>query len=273
MNDLNLGHFVDRDTFQFQRDYPHPIDRAWSALTNAEQVSIWLWPCTTLEAEAGGRFVFDLEGNPWRGHLTEFDPPRVINFGGAIRFELSAREGGCRMVLTLKRTRLGWSVMALAGFHGWLGRFERHLDATPSEQTEDWAKDIWGSLFFAYEREVRRNITGDAKAIHRIHFEENVSALNAEAKAQLDELIALLKDKPNLNLNIDGFGDDPCTLEASMELSAKRVAAASEYLREAGIASDRIMVGFVLGNYHYLVPRDAAAGRAFNRRIELRPIY
>jgi len=29
----------------------------------------------------------------------------------------------------------------------------------------------------------------------------------------------------------------------------------------------------VLGNYHYLVERDAEAGRAFNRRIELRPVY
>jgi outer membrane protein OmpA-like peptidoglycan-associated protein len=163
--------------------------------------------------------------------------------------------------------------MALAGFHGWLGRFERHLNATPSEQTEDWAKDIWDSLFFAYEREVRRNVTGGAKVIHRIHFDENTSALTAEAKAQLDELAALLTAKPDLRLCIDGFGDDPCSLEASMELSGKRVAASSDHLREAGIAADRITVGFVLGNYHYLLPRDAAAGRAFNRRIELRPIY
>jgi hypothetical protein len=34
-----------------------------------------------------------------------------------------------------------------------------------------------------------------------------------------------------------------------------------------------INVGFVLGNYHYLVERDSEAGRAFNRRIELRPVY
>jgi hypothetical protein len=29
----------------------------------------------------------------------------------------------------------------------------------------------------------------------------------------------------------------------------------------------------VLGNYHYLVERTREAGRAFNRRIELRPVY
>jgi hypothetical protein len=39
------------------------------------------------------------------------------------------------------------------------------------------------------------------------------------------------------------------------------------------VARGRINVGFVLGNYHYLVERDAEAGRAYNRRIELRPVY
>jgi hypothetical protein len=39
------------------------------------------------------------------------------------------------------------------------------------------------------------------------------------------------------------------------------------------VSEDRINIGFVLGNYHYLMPRDAEAGRAFNRRVELRPTY
>ena len=41
----------------------------------------------------------------------------------------------------------------------------------------------------------------------------------------------------------------------------------------AAIAAERIHDGYILGNYHYLVERDSEAGRAFNRRIELRPTY
>ena len=33
LNKLELGQFVDRDTMRFVRDYPHPIERVWAALT------------------------------------------------------------------------------------------------------------------------------------------------------------------------------------------------------------------------------------------------
>jgi hypothetical protein len=61
--------------------------------------------------------------------------------------------------------------------------------------------------------------------------------------------------------------------EAALSLCRRRVQAATTRLESAGVPKSRINVGFVLGNYHYLVERDAEAGRAFNRRIELRPVY
>lgn len=276
MNDLGLGEFVDRNTFRIVRDYPHPIEQLWSALTDSEQLSVWLWRCSRLEPCVGGEFVFDFGfGKLWRGQITAFECPRLIDFGGFLRFELLQVQGGSRLTITQKRNPGGWSPMALAGFHGWLGRLARLLDGVPNELADRWANEHypWEALFLAYERLMRDSLAAGATPIYRLHFDENMHALTAEGEKQLDQLICVLKEQPRLAVTIDGFGDDRCTQEESVALAAKRIEAAQDYLRASGISADRIAVGFTLGNYHFIVPRDTEAGRAFNRRIELRPTY
>ncbi len=271
-NDLRLGAFVDRDTFQFVRDYDHAPTHVWAALTDAEQLSVWLWPCSMFEAEPGGRFAFGDDGKVWTGRIVDFEPPKLLGFAG-MRFELAERAGGCRLTVSLSKPRDGWSPMALAGYHGWLGRLDRLVDGVSGEAAEDWAGDIWDSRFIHCEREVRRKVAGGAKVIHRIHFAANAPDLSTETQEQLDELVEVLRARSELGVTIDGFGDDPCSLEQSLDLCRRRVNAVQRYLQGAGIGQDRIHIGFVLGNYHYLMPRDAEAGRAFNRRVELRPTY
>lgn len=276
MNDLGLGDFVDRDTFCIVREYPHPIERLWEALTNSEQLSVWLWRCPRLEPAANGEFVFDFGfGKLWRGRITAFERPHLIDFGGFLRFELSQLPNGSRLTMIQKRSPGGWSPMALAGFHGWLGRLARLLAGVPNEDADRWANEQypWEALFLAYERLMRDSLAAGAAPVYRVHFDENTPALNAEGQKHLDELIRVLKEHPALAVTIDGFGDDPCTQEESVALAAKRIDAARHHLRAAGISADRITVGFTLGNYHFIVPRDTEAGRAFNRRIELRPTY
>jgi len=276
MNDLGLGEFVDRDTFRIERDYPHPIERVWSALIDPAQLSLWLWRCELIEPDRGGNFVFDFGfGKRWRGRIVKFEAPRIIDFGGLLCFELFARAEGSRLVMTHKRGPAGWSPMALAGFHGWLGRLERLLDGVPNEIAERWANQEypWEALFLAYEHLMRNALAGGARPIFRLHFAPNSPALSEEAARHLDEIVKLLIEKPTLAVAIDGFGDDPCPQQESETLSRDRVDAARRYLEGAGIAPERIAIGFTLGNYHFIVPRDTEAGRAFNRRVELRPTW
>jgi hypothetical protein len=269
--DLTLGGFIDRQTMRFVRDYPHPPALVWAALTDPAQLGVWLWPCKSFEPKLGGVGVFD-PGREFSIRVTEFEPQRLLNLGGLYRFELAAEVGGCRLTVDLKRPPDGWSPMGLAGFHGWLGRLGRLLAGAPQDETEAWASGIWNAVFHHCEWEVRRSVAGGAKVIWRVHFPETDAGLTPEASAQLDELARLLIDQ-GLAVTIDGFGDDPCGEDESLRLCAARVRAASARLRTAGVAEARINVGFVLGNYHYLVERDCEAGRAFNRRIELRPVY
>jgi uncharacterized protein YndB with AHSA1/START domain len=270
-NDLHLGGFVDSQTMRFVRDYPHSPAKVWAALTDPEQLAVWLWPCRSFEARLGGVGVFD-PGKEFSIRITQFEPERVLDLGGRIRFELEPRASGCRLTLDLKRPDDGWSPMSLAGFHGWLGRLSRLLAGRPQAETEAWALDIWNAVFAHCAWEVRRFVSGGEKVIWRIHFGECDASLTGEARTQLDELARLLTDK-DLSVTIDGFGDDPCGAEESLILCADRVNAASTHLQGRGVSKARINIAFVLGNYHYLVERESEAGRAFNRRIELRPVY
>ena len=74
--DLQLGGFVDRDTMQFIRDYPHPPALVWAALTDPAQIGVWLWPCTSFEARLGGVGVFN-PGREFHIAVTEFEPSGV----------------------------------------------------------------------------------------------------------------------------------------------------------------------------------------------------
>jgi hypothetical protein len=269
--DLQLGGFVDRDTMRFVRDYPHPPSLVWSALTDPAQLGVWLWPCQSFEAKLGGVGVFD-PGREFHIRVTEFEPQRLLNLGGLFRFELAPLDAGCRLTVDLKRPPEGWSPMGLAGFHGWIGRLGRHLAGAPLDETEAWASGIWNAVFHHCEWEVRRYVADGEQVIWRVHFAEDDAGLTPEAATHLDALARLLIDR-GLSVSIDGFGDDPCGEVESVRLCGARVGAAADYLQSAGVAKERINIAFVLGNYHYLVERDAEAGRAFNRRIELRPAY
>jgi outer membrane protein OmpA-like peptidoglycan-associated protein len=269
------GEFVDRDTMRFVRDYPHPTERVWAALIDAKQISVWWLDCKILEPRAGGRYEFDSGGGTTiKGRITEFQAPRLIEFSGATRFELSECEAGCRLVLTLKRWPIGWNPVSLAGFHGWLERLGLHLGGVTKEQANQLDfEELWLSLFPVYEMLIKRNVTGGAKVIHRVHFQSNASTLDDEAKTQLAELIEVLRKRPDLKVALDGFGDDPCSVQESEALSRHRIEAVSQYLQDSGVHADRIMLNFAVGNHHFLNSRATESERACNRRVDARPIY
>jgi outer membrane protein OmpA-like peptidoglycan-associated protein len=272
-NDSILGEFTDRETLRFVRDFSHPATLVWEALTDADQITRWFWPCVLFEAKKEGRYRFEDEGLTWGGRISAFDPPTRLELDMGLSFDLFEHNGRCRLIVTVKRGPLGWSPIMLAGFMGWLGRLTRLIENVPHDDTERFAGDIWEAMWPVYERLLRHHVTGGEKAIYRVHFASNDFALNAEARTHLDALAAKLRAREGLSVVIEGFGDDPCSREESVALSNNRMGAAATYLLEAGIAKDRIIKSFALGNYHQLVPSDTEAGRAFNRRIELRPTY
>ena len=97
---------LERYTFRYEREYPHPPERVWQAITAAEHMDAWFMPRNVIEPRQGGRFAFGFGGDPGpaqSGIISLFEPPRVVEFlydnGNRMRYELHPIEGGTRLYL------------------------------------------------------------------------------------------------------------------------------------------------------------------------------
>lgn len=103
MAEAELARFIDRNTIEYVRTYPHPIERVWRAITDPAEFRVWFIP-GALEAREGGEYRFGPEGSTdFAGKVLQLDPPRLIRFAGPadargfFQYELSEVDGGARM--------------------------------------------------------------------------------------------------------------------------------------------------------------------------------
>ena len=83
----------------------------------------------------------------------------------------------------------------------------------------------------------------------------------------LNEVVAVLKERPTMKLRIEGHTDSRGTLEHNMKLSEARAASVRNYLIQAGIAAERLTSeGF--GPTRPIGDNKTDAGREKNRRTE-----
>jgi uncharacterized protein YndB with AHSA1/START domain len=107
-DDSMLAVFVDRTTMRHDRTYPHTIELVWEAVTTSEHLDVWLLPVSRVERRLGGVCTFSWGGPEEQsivGEVTEFEPPRVIQytFGDErsfLRFELAPDGDGTRLSFT-----------------------------------------------------------------------------------------------------------------------------------------------------------------------------
>ncbi|KYG73066.1 OmpA family protein [Roseivirga echinicomitans] len=105
--------------------------------------------------------------------------------------------------------------------------------------------------------------------IENVLFNEGTSSFaNAKAAAiQLEELIVLMLNNPDLEIRLEGHTDNRGNPKLLKELSLDRVNAVKDYLVEKGISGKRIeTVGF--GGEKPVGQNFSVAGRESNRRVE-----
>lgn len=104
-----------------------------------------------------------------------------------------------------------------------------------------------------------------------IKFEVDKDILMASSYATLDEIVNILKENPNLSVEIQGHTDSTASEAYNMDLSQRRAMAVMKYLESMGIAASRMTAkGYGEGS-----PIDTNAtpeGKANNRRVELKPL-
>jgi len=108
-------------------------------------------------------------------------------------------------------------------------------------------------------------------ALNNITFEYNSAELNAFSFTELDRLVKLLQENPEIRIEISAHTDNKGADEYNLRLSDRRAQSVVNYLIEKEISSIR-MVAKGYGKNQPLVPNDTEENMAMNRRVELKII-
>lgn len=120
-------------TLTLTRDYPHPIDKVWAAVSTPARIADWMGVTWIGDMAAplhqGARFDYHF-GNtdlPSHGHILRYDPPHVLEHSwfenepppATVRWALEEAGEGTRLTLThifpigddAPRTGAGWTTL------------------------------------------------------------------------------------------------------------------------------------------------------------------
>ena len=103
---------------------------------------------------------------------------------------------------------------------------------------------------------------GKTLVIDNVYFEVDKSVLKEESFPVLDEIIAALKDQPQLKVTIDGHTDSDGTKEHNQKLSEDRARSVEAYFISQGIEASRISTN------GYGSSRPVGEDKNKNRRVE-----
>jgi uncharacterized protein YndB with AHSA1/START domain len=147
MTDGTLVTSDGRAALRFERTLPHSVERVWRAVSTPAELERW-FPAAVDWTPAEGE---TLKGYGATGEVTEVDAPHRLawTFGGEhYRFELSAQEGGCRLIFTHIFGVRAMAAQVATGWHTYLSRLEAHLAGRHLSEQE--ANKPWKELHERY---------------------------------------------------------------------------------------------------------------------------
>lgn len=114
-------------------------------------------------------------------------------------------------------------------------------------------------------------VAEDRLVLVGVNFAFDKSDLLPESYYVLDQAVKLLKDKPNVNVEIEGYTDYIDTKTYNQKLSEERAQTVKSYLVSKGISENRLTtIGY--GESNPVADNTTLEGRAMNRRIVFRII-
>ncbi len=122
-------------------------------------------------------------------------------------------------------------------------------------------------------KEIERNLyltpieVGLKVRLNNIFFDFGKATLRAESFPELNRVVTLMNDNPNMAIEIGGHTDNVGGDEANLKLSQERALSVRDYIASKGIQSDRV----TSRGYGETMPQttnDTEEGRQLNRRVE-----
>jgi outer membrane protein OmpA-like peptidoglycan-associated protein len=108
---------------------------------------------------------------------------------------------------------------------------------------------------------------GSTIVLRNIFFEFGKSTISKESTTELEKLYEVLKENPNIKIEVSGHTDNVGSAASNKSLSNARAKAVVDYLINKGISSSRLTsVGY--GFDKPIASNDTEEGRSLNRRTE-----
>ena len=104
--------------------------------------------------------------------------------------------------------------------------------------------------------------------LKNVFFDTKSSVLKPESISELDNVVRLMNENPNMKIMISGFTDNVGKPEDNLKLSIGRAVSVVNYLLGKGVNNNRLSFkGF--GQTKPIASNDTEEGKALNRRTEL----
>jgi len=159
-----------------------------------------------------------------------------------------------------------------------------YLTTLPVGKNYDFSVDKKGYLFYSQNYNVPIDTkdsvftadiplqpieAGASIVLNNIFFDTKATTLKPESMIELNRVVQLMNDNPNLKIMISGYTDNIGTAQDNLTLSNNRALAVVKYLLSSRqIMKDRLQsIGY--GATKPIAPNTTEAGRALNRRTEL----
>jgi outer membrane protein OmpA-like peptidoglycan-associated protein/Tol biopolymer transport system component len=110
---------------------------------------------------------------------------------------------------------------------------------------------------------------GSKIILKNIFFDYAKATLRSESSAELDRLVGVLTEYPNIKIEISGHTDNQGSLQLNTKLSESRAKSVVDYLISKGISAGRL----TFKGYAFSQPiatNDTEEGRQENRRVEFK---
>jgi outer membrane protein OmpA-like peptidoglycan-associated protein len=113
--------------------------------------------------------------------------------------------------------------------------------------------------------------------VDNIYFGYDSFSLDNESQEKLNKLAGIMKQYPDLTVEIIGHTDSKGSSEYNKKLSKNRAEAVHDYLKKKGVESDRMSTMAKGENYPLALNtlqngKDCEEGRKYNRRVEIMPV-
>ncbi|WP_445098219.1 OmpA family protein [Lysobacter sp. F60174L2] len=116
--------------------------------------------------------------------------------------------------------------------------------------------------------ELKQTLDSAGKVALQVNFATDKAEILPDSKPQIEQVVALLKDDPELKLSVNGHTDNTGDATHNQQLSEARAAAVVAALTGGGIDGSRLQAkGF--GQAEPVADNSTEEGKARNRRVEL----